>query len=161
MVVVLMGVSGSGKTTVGQLLAADLHWEFHDGDALHSAANRARMSRGIPLTDAQRMPWLRRVRRLIDRCLARGTAAVIACSALKQAYRNVIVSDPALVQIVYLKGSQKLIAQRLANRKNHFMPPALLQSQFDALEEPRDAAVIDISGPPRDIVDTIRAKLGI
>src|SRR5262249_30914302 len=125
MIVVLMGVSGSGKTTIGALLAKALNWRFYEGDDLHSAANRSKMSRGIPLTDADRLPWLHRIRRLVDRCLADGVDAVIACSALKQSYREVIVSDSRQVRFVYLKGSPRLVEARLGKRTDHFMPSSL------------------------------------
>ena len=161
MVVVLMGVSGSGKSTIGKMLAERLRWQFYDADALHSATNREKMRRGIPLTDADRLPWLRRIRRVIERCLAAGTDAVVACSALKQSYRDVIVVDADKVRIVYLRGSAELIAKRLAARKGHFMPPDLLPSQFATLEEPRDAIAVDVSGTPEQIVGAIRAALGI
>ena len=161
MVVVLMGVSGSGKTTIGKMLADDLNWQFHEGDDLHPQSNREKMSRGIPLTDSDRLPWLTSIRRLIERCLARRVSAVIACSALKESYRQMLVVDPAKMKIVYLKGTPELLAQRIANRKGHFMPPALLPSQLDTLEEPRDAITVDISGTPNQIVDAIRRELAV
>jgi gluconokinase len=161
MILVLMGVSGSGKTTIGALLAKALRWRFYEGDDLHTAANRSKMAHGIALTDADRLPWLDRVRRLIERCLADGANAVIACSALKQSYREVLVSDTRQVRLVYLKGTPKLIKARLGRRKGHFMPGSLLPSQFAALEEPRDAITIDVSDDPAQIVDTIRKRLAI
>ncbi|MGO9606378.1 MAG: gluconokinase [Candidatus Binataceae bacterium] len=159
MVILLMGVSGSGKTTIGRLLAGALGWEFHDADELHSAANRDKMHRGIPLTDADRAPWLSSVRALIEGCIARNANAVVACSALKQSYREEIVISK--VRVVYLKGSPELIAQRLTNRSGHFMPASLLPSQIAALEEPRDALTVDISGTPQQIADSIRIALGV
>ena len=161
MILVLMGVSGSGKTTIGALLAKALQWRFYEGDALHSAANRSKMTRGIALTDADRLPWLHRIRRLIERCLADGVDAVITCSALKQSYREVLGSDARQVRLVYLKGTPKLINARLGKRKGHFMPSSLLPSQFAALEEPRDAITIDVSDDPAQIVDNIRKRLAI
>jgi gluconokinase len=161
MIVVLMGVSGSGKTTIGALLAKSLKWRFYEGDDLHSAANRSKMSHGIPLTDADRLPWLHRIRQLIERLLAQGLDAVITCSALKQSYREVIVSDPRQVRVVYLKGSPNLIKARLGERTGHFMPSSLLGSQFEALEEPRDAITIDVSNKPGELVDAIRKRLSI
>jgi gluconokinase len=161
MILVLMGVSGSGKTTIGSLLARALKWRFYEGDDLHSAANRSKMSHGIPLTDADRLPWLHRIRRLIERCLAEGVDAVIACSALKRSYREVIVSDAKQVRVVYLKGSPNLIKARLGERTGHFMPSSLLPSQFEALEEPRDVITIDVSDTPAHIVDAIRKSLAI
>lgn len=160
-IVVLMGVSGSGKTRIGEMLAGALGWQFHDGDALHSAAKRKKMHRGIPLTDSDRLPWLRRIRRLIDICLAKNVSAVIACSALKRSYRNIIIGDPARVRLVYLKGTPKLIARRLSRRVGHFMNPDLLASQFDTLEEPRDAITVDVSGTPVEIVRKIRKRLRV
>lgn len=161
MVVVLMGVSGSGKSTIGKMLAANLKWRFYDADELHSAANREKMRHGIPLTDADRRPWLARVRRVIEKCVAGGSNAVVACSALKQSYRDVIVVDANRVRVVYLKGNAGLIAKRLAGRKDHFMPADLLPSQLATLEEPRDAIAIDISGTPAQLVKSIRAVLEI
>jgi len=161
MIVVLMGVSGSGKTTIGAMLATALKWRFYEGDSLHSAANRQKMIRGIPLTDADRLPWLRRVRRLIERCVTNKVDAIIACSALKQSYRELIVSDPKLVRVVYLRGSPKHIKSWLARRKVHFMPSDLLPSQFKALEEPRNAITINVSDAPARIVSAIRKRLSI
>ena len=161
MVVVLMGVSGSGKTTIGKRLAAELKWRFYDADTLHSAANRDKMGRGIPLTDSDRQPWLRRVRRVIERCLATGTEAVVACSALKQSYRDIIVVDADRVRVVYLKGNAELIGRRIAERKGHFMPADLLPSQLAALEEPRDAIAVDVSRTPEEVVRSIRTALQI
>ena len=161
MVVLVMGVSGAGKTTIGRLLAEQLGWEFHDADDLHSHENKKKMTEGIALTDADREPWLASVRGLIEKLIASGTNAVIACSALKQSYRERIVVDPAKVKLVYLKGSRELIAQRIAHRRNHFMNRSLLESQFDALEEPRDAITVDISATPQSIVQRIGEQLRI
>jgi gluconokinase len=161
MVIVLMGVSGAGKTTVGARLAAALGWPFHDGDDLHGAQVKAKMRLGQPLTDRDRAPWLARVRALIDGLLARGENAVIACSALRETYRAKIAPDPARVKIVYLRGSYETIAARLARRHGHFMPPGLLRSQFETLEEPRDAIAVDIEAPPDAIAAEIRRRLGL
>jgi len=160
-VIILMGVSGAGKSTVGARLARALGWSFLDGDELHPARNRELMSRGIALTDADRQPWLDAVRQSVERFLSAGTNAVIACSALRESYRRRIVADPLRVKVVYLRGPQELIASRLRDRSGHFMRPELLQSQFDAIEEPHDAIVADISASPDAIVASIRAQLGI
>jgi gluconokinase len=160
MVVIVMGVTGAGKSTVGRALGAALNWEFHDGDDLHSEANKRKMHRGIALTDADRAPWLRAIRELVESMLAHGRNGVVACSALKQSYRDEIVVEPVSVKVVYLKASPEQIASRLRKRTGHFMNPDLLQSQFDTLEEPRDAIVVDASMVPGAVVDEIRRRLG-
>ena len=160
MVVIVMGVTGAGKTTVGRALAESLGREFHDGDELHSGASKRKMHRGIALDDADRAPWLSAIRKLILVMLSENRSGVVACSALKQSYRDEIVVDPNLVKVVYLKGSKEVIAERLSHRRGHFMNPHLLQSQFDTLEEPRDAIVVDISMAPEAIVREIRIQLG-
>jgi gluconokinase len=161
MVIVVMGVSGAGKTTIGKMLAEQLGGEFHDADDLHSEANKAKMARGIALTDADRAPWLASIRELITNRLARNIKMVLACSALKQFYRDEIVVDPARVKLVYLKGSPELIASRIAHRTNHFMNKDLLGSQFETLEEPCDAIIVAIAPPPAVIVENIRRQLGV
>ncbi|MGB8681622.1 MAG: gluconokinase [Candidatus Binatus sp.] len=160
MVVIVMGATGAGKTTIGRALAAALGWEFHDGDDLHSEASKRKMRRGIALDDSDRAPWLGEIRKLIEAMLSAGRDGVVACSALKQSYRDEIVVDPNLVKVVYLRGSKEVIAQRLRNRTDHFMNPDLLQSQFDTLEEPRDAIVVDVAAAPEAIVNEIKARLG-
>jgi gluconokinase len=160
MVVIVIGVTGAGKTTVGRALATALGWEFHDGDELHSEASKRKMNLGIALDDSDRAPWLAAVQKLIKGMLVEGRDGVVACSALKQSYRDVIVVDPNLVKVVYLKGSKEVIAERLSHRSGHFMSPDLLQSQFDTLEEPRDAIVVDVSMAPEVIVREIRIQLG-
>jgi gluconokinase len=161
MVIILIGVAGSGKTTVGRILAVRLGCEFYDADDLHPPQNREKMSRGIALSDEDRLPWLYAVRDLVQRCLIENRDAVIACSALKQSYRDLLVVDAAKVRLVYLKGPQAMIAERLAQRASHFFERRLLQSQFDTLEEPADATVVDISETPESIADAIRARLGL
>ena len=141
-----MGVSGSGKSTVGPALAAELDWPFLDADSLHPPANVAKMASGIPLTDADRWPWYDRIVAEMRRYAAAGENVVIACSALKQAYRDRLASGGS-VRVVYLKGDAKTIAPRLAGRRGHFMPPSLLASQFATLEEPDNAIVVDIREP--------------
>lgn len=160
MIAIVMGVAGAGKSTIGKMLAASLGWDFHDADDLHSDAHRLKMSRGIALTDEDRGPWLRTIRKLVEDHLATGRSAVIACSALKQAYRKEIVIDPQAVRVVYLRGSEELIRERLRSRAGHFMNPALIQSQFETLEEPDDAIVVDIAMAPEAIVQEVRKQLG-
>ena len=133
---VVMGVSGSGKSTIADRLAARLGWTYEDGDRFHPPSNVAKMSAGHPLTDEDRGPWLQAIADEIDRVCKAGRHVVIACSALKRAYRDILVHGRDDVRIVFLKGSQALIADRLAARKGHFMPPGLLASQFKTLEPP-------------------------
>jgi gluconokinase len=160
-VILIMGVSGSGKTTIGQMLAAQLDWNFQDADDLHSPANIEKMHQGIPLTDADRRPWLRSVRALIDRSLDSNTNLILACSALKAEYRQELEIGADRVKFVYLKGSIELIQQRLKQRTGHFMNPDLLQSQFADLQEPDDAIVIEIDRSPAEIVHQIATELAL
>jgi gluconokinase len=159
MIVVVMGVAGSGKTTVGRLLAHTCGYEFLDADTLHPLANVEKMSAGIPLTDGDRLPWLSEVRARIVDADARQQNLVIACSALKEAYR-VFLAERVPVVPVYLKGSFDAFLQRLQRRAGHFMKADMLKSQFDTLEEPADAIVVDASRPPKVIVDEIVTRLG-
>jgi gluconokinase len=162
MVVVVMGVSSSGKTTVAKLLAETLGWQYQEGDALHPPENVAKMSSGTPLTDADRLPWLRAIAARIDEWRSRGEPGVVTCSALKHAYRDIIVGNRPDVVLVYLKGSHDLIAARMAARKGHFMPTALLDNQFATLEEPsadERAITIDVGETPFRIVQEIMRRL--
>jgi gluconokinase len=161
-VLVVMGVSGSGKTTVAAMLAGRLHWTFEEGDNLHPASNVEKMHNGIPLTDEDRKPWLRAIAEWIDHWRERHEHGVITCSALKREYRRTIIGDRSDVRLVYLKGDKDLIAKRLAARHGHFMPSSLLQSQFDTLEEPAPeerAIEVPIGSSPRDLVDQIQSIL--
>jgi gluconokinase len=160
-IILCMGVAGSGKTTVGRLLAHELGWSFYDADDLHPPANIDKMRRGIPLTDDDRWPWLYTLRGLIETCLTQQTRAVLACSALKQTYRDVLSPEPHAVACVYLKGTYDLLVQRLAQRQGHFMPKDLLASQFSTLEEPLHGLVVDVSPPPPTLVATIRQALQV
>jgi ribose 5-phosphate isomerase A len=162
-ILVVMGVSGSGKTTVAKELAARLGWVIEEGDSLHPEANVAKMHAGIPLTDADRQPWLEAVAAWIDKQRAAGLPGIITCSALKRAYRKIVIGDRPNVRLVYLRGDQALIADRIAKRRGHFMPPSLLQSQFDTLEEPgsdEDSLTVDIGPSPGQIAETIIGMLG-
>jgi gluconokinase len=158
MVVILMGVTASGKTTVGRLLAEASGYQFYDADDFHPSANVDKMRRGIPLDDDDRRPWLETLRDLVRRCLAEERNAVLACSALKQAYRRYLLID-LRVKLVYLKVDEELIRQRLQRRQGHFMNPALLESQFTTLEEPDEALWLDASRSPEEIVGTVRCRL--
>jgi gluconokinase len=155
MVIVLMGVSGSGKTTVGKLLANALGAEFAEGDAYHPPENIEKMRQGIPLKDADRWPWLKILSAEIDRWVAAGTPVVLACSALKQGYRDVLAKGRPEVRFVHLEGDKGLIRERLARRRGHYMPATLLDSQFAALEPPSDALTVDVAGTPEAIAAAI------
>jgi gluconokinase len=160
LVIVLMGVSGAGKTTVGQLLASQLGWQCVDGDDFHPAANVEKMRHGIPLTDADRTPWLEILRTLIAGWITAGTNAVLACSALKRTYRERLRVAPE-VKVVYLRGTPQLLRQRLHARSGHFMTERMLASQLETLEEPEHALVVDVDRSPAEIVAEIRAKLAL
>lgn len=162
MIVVVMGVSGSGKTTVSALLAAKLGWRYREGDDLHPGENVEKMRGGTPLTDADRLPWLRKIAREIDNWQQQGEQGVLTCSALKRAYRDIIIGDRTGVALVYLKGSYDLIARRMAARHEHFMPTALLDSQFATLQEPTSderPIIMDVGRPPGEIADAIAREL--
>lgn len=162
MIVVVMGVSGCGKTTVSALLAAMLGWRYREGDDLHPTENVEKMRGGTPLTDADRLPWLRKIAAEIAGWQARGEQGVLTCSALKRAYRDILIGDRPDVALVYLRGSRDLIARRMAARHEHFMPAALLASQFATLQEPTPderPIVVDVDGSPGEIADRILREL--
>lgn len=162
--VIVMGVSGCGKSTVGALLAQSLRWEYEDADWFHPAANVDKMHSGIPLTDEDRWPWLAAVAAWIDKARHAGGHGVIACSALKRRYRDILIGDRADVRLVYLKGDETLIARRVATRHEHFMPRALLHSQFETLEEPgpdENPITVSIEPQPREIVARILSALNV
>jgi gluconokinase len=161
---VVMGVSGSGKSTIGEKLAQRLGWSYEDADRFHPASNVAKMSAGQPLTDEDRRPWLQAIANEIDRVCKAGEHGVIACSALKRPYRDVLVHGRKDVRIIYLRGTRDLIASRLALRKGHFMPPGLLASQFGTLEPPdasENPVTVSIDAPIEIIVDDIVRQLGL
>jgi gluconokinase len=160
MVIVVMGVTGSGKTTIGTLLAARLGWHFADADEFHSAANKDKMHKGIPLSDADRLPWLAAMHDQIAKWVALKQNVVLACSALKQSYRQLLWTGPE-VRFVYLKGTYELIAERLRARKGHFADEHILAGQFADLEEPSYALTVDIGASPEEIVDEICRRLGL
>ncbi len=160
MIVVVMGVSGSGKSTIGKLLAASLKWEFSDADDFHSLANIEKMSQGIPLNDADRMPWLEKLQSAIAQWLLADKNVVLACSALKSSYRQMLWQNAEQMRLVYIKGSFELIQKRLQQRQNHFMSQTLLKSQFDTLEEPKNALTLDANQSESVIVQQIKASLG-
>jgi len=163
-VLVVMGVSGCGKSTIAAMLAHRLNWIYEDGDWFHPQSNVEKMHHGEPLNDADRWPWLHAIADWIDATRKSGQYGVVACSALKRAYRDILVGDQRDVRIVYLKGDRDLIARRIAARADHFMPPGLLDSQFEVLEEPKAderPIVVSIVPHPREIVETIVRKLRI
>ena len=163
-VVVVMGVSGSGKSTIAAMLAYRLHWTYEDGDWFHPKSNVEKMHHGEPLTDQDRWPWLNSIAAWIDQVRDAGHHGVIACSALKRAYRDILIGPRQDVRLAFLKGDRELVARRIAARDDHFMPASLLDSQFAALEEPtadERPITVSIVPHPRDIVDAIVKKLGI
>jgi gluconokinase len=159
-IVVVMGVTGAGKTTIGELLAAKVEWHFADADQFHPKSNVEKMSRGVALTDADRAPWLAAMRSAIQQWISQNRSAVLACSALKQAYRDELKVGPD-VRFVYLRGNYDVVAEQLRMRHGHFATETILADQFATLEEPKDAIVIDVGGDPESMVAQIRAQLGL
>jgi gluconokinase len=160
--ILLMGVSGCGKTTTGESLAAELGWSFRDADSFHPPANIAKMRSGVPLTDADRWPWLAAIGTWLDERLDKGEPGIVSCSALKRIYRRFLLDSRPRVRLVYLKGEMPLIAGRMARRANHFMPPALLKSQFETLEEPtldEWPIIVPVDTSPRRVVEHILADM--
>jgi len=160
MIVIVMGVVGAGKTTVGRMLAEQLGWTFADADDFHPQSNVEKISHGIPLTDDDRRPWLEHLRAAIVGWIAENRSVVLACSALKRSYREQLEAGPE-VRFVYLKGTASLIAERLRQRHGHFAGEQILASQFADLEEPKDAVTVSISQTPEEIVADIRQELGL
>ena len=161
-VILVMGVAGAGKTTIGRCLADELGWQFSDGDDFHPAANIEKMRQGQALTDADRQPWLERMHSAIVDRITRNQPAVLACSILKARYREIIEAGcNHHIRLVYLKGTMNVFRERLAHRVEHFMPQELLASQFAILEEPADALVVNAALPPHEIVRQIRDQLGL
>jgi gluconokinase len=162
MLVLVMGVAGSGKSTIASMVAERLGWTYVDGDWLHPASNVEKMRSGTPLTDDDRWPWLRAIAARIDALNAAGEGAVVACSALKRAYRDILIGTRRGARLIYLEGGRETVAHRLGSRDGHFMPAALLESQFATLEPPspdENAIVVSIDREPRAIVDAIVTSL--
>ncbi len=156
-----MGVAGSGKTTLGRQLATELHWPYYEADDFHSAANKAKMGGGVPLTDEDRAPWLAAIRRAMDECAAQGRNAVFSCSALKEKYRHVLGDGLPGLRLFFLSGDRELLLQRIQGRAGHYMKPGMLDSQLAALEAPAHALKLDISRSPEALVAEIRRDLGV
>jgi len=156
-----MGVSGAGKTAVGELLAKRLGWPFVDGDDLHPASNIRKMAAGVPLTDEDRFPWLQSVRDAIVEHAGAGRSAIVACSALKRTYRKLLLQGQPDARLVYLRGARALLERRLGERRGHFFDPKLLVSQLATIEEPTDALVVGVDDELEAVVDAVAAGLGL
>lgn len=160
MIILIMGVAGSGKTTIGRLLAQELQWPYFEADDFHPAANKEKMGRGVPLDDNDREPWLAAIRQAIDECVGQGRSAVFSCSALKEQYRRLLAGGRTEVRLVFLTGSRELLRERLEGRAGHYMKPGMLDSQLAILEPPADALTLDVGQSPEMLVKTIRLQLG-
>ena len=160
-IILLMGVSGCGKTTIGRLLSESLSWPFYDGDDFQPKDNLNKMAQGLPLNDRDRRPWLMAMRSLLVSIRAKQGRAVLACSALKQDYRDLLSNGQDKLRWIYLKGEYAMLEERLKRRPGHFFKPGLLGSQFEILEEPEDAMVVSVDMPPEAIVASIRKGLDL
>lgn len=158
-IILIMGVAGSGKTTVGRRLAAELNWPYHEADDFHGAANKDKMARGIPLDDYDRAPWLAAIRGAMDDCLAEGRSAVFTCSGLKEKYRQVLMEGAPAVSLVYLATDFETSLARVSRRQHHYMKAAMVKSQFEALEVPVDALTLDTRLSPAKIIAEIKRQL--
>ena len=160
-IILIMGVAGSGKTTIGRLLAEDLGWKYFEADDFHPPGNIDKMARGIPLDDQDRAPWLAAIRARLDACLAAGENAVFTCSALKESYRRVLTVGAPRVSLIFLSGDYETIMARVGQRSNHYMKADMVRSQFDALEVPVDALILDIRESPANLVAEIKRRLAL
>jgi gluconokinase len=158
-IVIIMGVLGSGKTLIGQMLSQELGWDFFDADDFHPSANILKISRSIPLTDNDRKPWLKILNKLLQKSSQESKSAILACSALKQSYRDILVQDVPKTRFVYLKGDEELIRNRLKERSGHFAKDSLLASQFESLEAPSNAIIVEISQSPEKILEQIKKEI--
>lgn len=161
MIIIIMGVCGSGKSTIGQMLARELSIDFWEGDEFHPAVNREKMSRGDSLTEEDRRPWLEKIRETIDQYLAREAGMIVSCSALTRKSRQILGTDRQEVKLIYLSGSESILTDRMRGRENHFMPVSLLRSQLETLEEPGpgDALIISVDADPDDLIREILSGL--
>jgi len=161
LLILMMGVSGTGKSTVGRRLATELGWPYHEADDFHSAANKAKMGRGEPLNDADRAPWLAAIRAAMDECRAAGRPAVFTCSALKESYRRVLLDGASDTALVFLTGDRDLLLARMQHRPGHYMKPGMLDSQLAVLEPPAGALTLDVRHTPEELVAAIRRHCGV